>query len=344
MNVPNLKIRGLAPARHSNTGISPTKWEQRFLSTAETRHSYVLTATGDGDDMIFPAYRPPVFALNVKDTVIHPGNVFVDAPEYVRHGNYETPEIPPAESIETVGDHCIVLGGHSNFGHWLFEYLPRLAIADRLGLLGHCPVALWNGVRHKCAHFLDELNLRWFAVDSPARFKDAWVLSAPIGRRRDRTPYFWPESIHWMRQKFSHLRAPNKRRRIYAIRRGTAHRLILNDEELITALKYYEVEAIDLAGLSIQEQIKTVSEAELLIMPMGASGPISMFTDGAVIELSPPGIDGLFSSRIFCAVTGNWHQRIDGTPNEAGVNASYTVNVRQVLTCVEHWVRRVHGR
>jgi hypothetical protein len=170
-----------------------------------------------------------------------------------------------------------LLGGDNNHYHWVLNFVPRLMLLDQLRRQGLVP---------------DEVTL----VVPAAQSDNAMRLIAelgygdlPIARLHDQAVWHFDELIvpsfpphyeltpnvfNWYRSKLgSRVRTRPARR--FVISRldasaGTPRRRVRNEAEMIEALKPLGFEAVNLAAMTIAEQIDLFGDAEMVVGPHGA--------------------------------------------------------------------------
>lgn len=234
----------------------------------------------------------------------------------------------------TYANQCRFVGGLSNFGHAIFESLTRFAVHEIFdGRIDQCPYAVWKG--SPVARFLDLLDVPYVELQPPCRFAHIVVPCCPMGRDAEKQPYVIPDVIWYLRTRFWQFGQDGAAR--YYFKRNANHRRVLNEDALIATLAKRDFAALDLAGCPLAEQIRLISSASISIMPCGAGSPMSLFARGSFVELAPPTIDGVFGSRLFCAVLGNPYMRVNGNAQGKSIDADYMVPIGEVLKVVDVW-------
>lgn len=278
----------------------------------------------------------PVFVLHGNNIIVHPSRAIEHDGrviwKWLISRNYETPELSTAMPT-TIETPCAYIGGVANFGHAIFEDLTRVAMLDMNGL-GHLPVVVTPGAR--VIDFLKLLGREYIEAQPPVLLVDGAIPCCPLGRDEASNPYANPEAMQWVRDAFPPS-TPTKRRMYFP--RQASHRNITNDAELTELLISRGFEAIDLAALPLIEQIALVSSAEIIVMPLGAASAISAWARGGFIELSPPDIDGIFGSRIWCATFGLPYERINGIPEKQKRDSNYTISLDVMGKVLDFWER-----
>lgn len=282
-------------------------------------------------DYVIMARRPKVFMRGFRDVYIGPEGIADENVEWLSHDFTRRTE-PKAASRQP--GPIVLLGGNKNFGHWMFEYMTRVAVIDRT-MGDRMFIGVWDDVPQTFVDFLK------FAGHEVVRFeagwfKHVWVPSCPFGRTPDKHLFAWPEASHHLRAKLSKYRLSQKSgRKIYA-QRNAKTRKILNDDDVVTCVKAHGFDIVDFGQLTAKEQIKAASEASVIVMPNGAAAPITMLSDATIIELNNPQMDGTFGCRMWAVCNGNPYHRIIGTPesNEPSIDVNYTIDVERLDRCL----------
>lgn len=211
---------------------------------------------------------------------------------------------------ETLGEECIFLGGMNlemtpngpsyalpgaaNFGHFIFEYLNRLAIFDMLGLL-HLPVVLYECLPPRYVAWLKLLGVKKIIFIPPhggPAFKRVWTSSAPHYRGTDGHFRFWGAGLHWLRQMvFKAVGEPTIRPRklVYLGRTTATHRRVKNEAEVMAALGVLGFVFPDTENISPSAQIHTIKSADIIVSVAGANTILSHFAPehATIITLYP---------------------------------------------------------
>ncbi len=221
-----------------------------------------------------------------------------------------------------VEDDCIFFGGKANFGHFIFENLLRLPLLNWLPQLQTLPIAVYDDLPRRFYEFLEifgfgeDRRIR-IARSSATRFASVWMLSAPLHRKTPKSkPALLPDVIWAARSATAYLSAgfDGPRPRWYLARTAAIWRRLVNENSVVEQLSSFGIRVLDISGLGAEDQIRAVSNAELIVLPAGATGAITLFAavDCAVIELMPADVSAVFGSLGFAGVVGRPYHRIIG--------------------------------
>lgn len=234
--------------------------------------------------------------------------------------------------LDFIPEPCFFLGGNANFGHMIFEYLPRLVYWTE------GPVFMWSHVPlrfHELLRVLDPSPQTM--IGTAGKFMDVTVSTAAMGRDVKGTPYVIPQAVQWVRDHSWPMHRGKPKLRVYAPRKAKWRRIV-NESEVESALVKEGFEIVDLDSMSMAKQVALVSACEILVLPMGAGSPIALWVNarGRIIEMGPPGIAGPFGGRVFSYVAGVPFTKIVGknAAGEDGRDADYTVSVPELLAAV----------
>jgi hypothetical protein len=306
-----------------------------FLRPRWAQESIVLNRIGERP-CIIPVTASHVFTWKATEVIAYNDGTIRHRNQLYKQGlvsrNYE-PVIHCLDNPKIHIDTPVGLINHSNtsnFGHAVFEGLSRLAVLELSGV--DRPIAINKGSR--VVDFLRIINKDFIEVEFPASFKDVVIPSCPLGRDTESDPFVWKDAVFWVRHKFTNFSA-YKGRKLYCVRANAKHRNVLNDAEVISELKKLGFDIVDLALLTVKEQLQLAGESRVMVMPGGAGSGIAMFTSGAFIELLPPAGSGMFGSLIPCALTGVPYKRLVGTVDGvANQHSNFTVPMDELLEAV----------
>ena len=191
---------------------------------------------------------------------------------------------------------CVYIGGHQNFGHFVFQTLLRLSMLGRVSAVEGLPIAIHDDLPSRFLEFLDVLG---FTVDKritipakhPTRFKSVWLISSPMMRSSKGIAQVHSEAIWRLRQNGSRSMRyfVKPRPRLFIERGNTRWRRLINEADTRIVLERHNVHPTDFSKLSAEDQIGLASNAELIVSTSGAGGAITAFAppDCDIVELIP---------------------------------------------------------
>lgn len=285
--------------------------------------------------------------------LLDPGVLHVDAPR-----TYWTME-PTGECME-VDEAFMLSGSHTNdFGHWLTEYLPKLATALMAGLPA-MPILVDQRIPRTHRHSLDWLLPGWpvqvIPHLAPVRVKHLWCTSNPM--YRGYYPQDWTrawETMLTFGTSFSRqiqvikslgaaaLSEPTDAPRVYLARKPTKKKLLVNHAEIEALVASHGYRVVHPEELDFREQVRLVHHASRIIAPDGSAGLLAYFAQaGARVlflnhEHTDPLVDlqGIFDGLgvDFSVVTGPFA----GTPQDEPFWNDYRIDPQRLDRFLRQW-------
>jgi len=184
---------------------------------------------------------------------------------------------------ERTGCVCAVLPSSNNYFHWMFETLPRIKMLEGQGY-DNLIVDLSKTFK---AESISKLSKKQVIDSSKTQHLVVDKLLCPT--MPCKTGHPTKEVCDYLREHFL-PKEKGKKRRIYISRSKASKRKVVNEVNLIDFLERHWIETVELEGLSVSEQAKIFSEAELVIGLHGAGLTNLVFCDKKtrVIELFNP--------------------------------------------------------
>ncbi len=256
-------------------------------------------------DAFIEARRHTLFTKYIEDECIFLGGMGVEI----------TPEGPSH-----------LLPGGINFGHFIFEYLNRLAIFDACGLLQKLPVVVYDFIPKRWLGFLELLGIpehrliRIPTTETPA-YRKVWVSSACHYRSSEGPYHMWGEGLYWLRARlWNAVGGPQlaARRRIYLGRGAAIWRKISNEGEVKQLLAAYGFEFPAMDQMTAREQVEMMSGAEIVIAAAGAGTCVTQFAPShcIVILLAPRGVSGIWGGQAAATHLRQVYKWIECEPEE----------------------------
>lgn len=213
-------------------------------------------------------------------------------------------------------------GGLSNYGHWLYDVLPRLHLLRRAGLITPDARYLVPPIDVEFKHTsLERLGIspeNCIEVSGPIAVSADTIAASSGHRSHGRVEPWIPK---FLRDAFL-CEAPQSGLRLYVNRRDTKIRRVLNEEALESVLAQRGFRSISAADFDFQDKIDLYSSAEIIVAPHGAGlANIAFCSPGThVVE-----IDG-----------ANWTDPLFGDVARA-TNLRYT-SIRAFRTVSPSWM------
>jgi hypothetical protein len=159
---------------------------------------------------------------------------------------------------------------HNHYAHLFCDVLPRWKLFEDAELAGKFPALLPPPGPAFAEAAWETLG---FTGGESKRWDDTcWQVDGLyFGTAYKKFNGWTPEAVAWLREKLAPgvVKKPVGKRAFY-ISRGGGPRSILNEQDILLALKPYGIELVEPAKMTLQQQIDLFSEAGLLVGPLGA--------------------------------------------------------------------------
>jgi hypothetical protein len=162
-------------------------------------------------------------------------------------------------------------GGLSNYGHWLYDVLPRLHLLRLAGFVTPDAHYLLPPIDAEFKRTsLDRLGIdpgKCIEISGPVSIAGDTIAASSGHRSHGRVEPWIPE---FLRDAFLLGAAPQTGLRLYVNRRDTRIRRVLNERALESALALRGFRSISAADYDFQEKVDLYRSAEIIVAPHGA--------------------------------------------------------------------------
>lgn len=219
----------------------------------------------------------------------------------------ENPTSPPGSPPPPVPDRfmrqaiTVCKQGNANYGHFLFEMLPRLGLNREL-LPANVPIVLHRKSRAFAEPLLEAAGFG----DHPRR----WVSDVPIGieqlhwpTRNSKAPLLLsPHIVPYLRSLPIATSDRPATRRLYVGRSDAPTRHLVNEDEVWAVLEPLGFEPIAPGHVTFAEQAEVFAEASMVVGICGAalSNMVFMPPGGTVVMLTPSEMAGYLFWDLAC--------------------------------------------
>lgn len=232
------------------------------------------------------------------------------------------------EFAETEAKEVILIGGRndSNWYHFVVEYLPRILNIPS-DINPDIPVVVSSSVPQSALHLLTALtDRRILQLDPERRYRfDQVHIAAPVAQILDSTEIPWNEGLFINRPALLAFReaglelvqhARSKFPRKVFLARKSAHRGLLNEDELSNIARSQGFTVVDPMKLGPFEQIALFAQADVVI---GASGAVManylfMKPTARVIALTSTMLQDFVLPAVLAGIAGSSFTYILGKP------------------------------
>ena len=243
---------------------------------------------------------------------------------------------------ETFLDTAIFIGGHWNFGHWLFNHVARFCfLEERLkqDTTFLVPSSL-NAKQLEILQYFGVSNSNIYIINSGTIVNVGSLLvpQMPWHSISDFGTWWSPGVFGELRKQLcldssSLTEAPRK---IFLSRKNTRWRRLINEDELYEKLRPFGFEVIDISTLNIKQQFELGQQTSCLITPLGANSNffLNLPSGANVIELAPP-MDSMNVTGPFAVASKLNFRQIVGTSNNtpgiSKIDQDYVVDCGLVI-------------
>ena len=104
----------------------------------------------------------------------------------------------------------------------------------------------------------------------------------------------------------------NKRNKVYISRTDASHRRMRNELEFIDYLSEKKFDILNLSDITLIDQIKKLSNASVVVSPVGAGSAMAMFapSDAVIIEVSDRNLFGGYNGVISAVLLNQCFHRV----------------------------------
>jgi tetratricopeptide (TPR) repeat protein len=252
--------------------------EGRFWLSEDEARSAVITP----DNQIIGDLSPESPALSPRHPDKHPS----------KHSLFSRSLLP---NIQYIDGKVVILAGLLNnvYFHWLFDILPRIHLLNLSGI--HRESIDYFVVNNQLPFQRETLQILGISEEKII----GTTTFNHIQAKQLIVPSF-PGTIAWMpkwacdyiKQSLHELdlSSTEVKKRIYISRNKSTNRRLINEEEIIDFLQKYDFEVVNLESMSVREQAKLLSQAEVVISPHGSGLSNLVFCQKGtkVIEILSP--------------------------------------------------------
>ena len=231
----------------------------------------------------------------------------------------------------TVNEPVCFLSGNPDrafFGHWFMEYLSKTFLFEQYDdvkkyvVTDEIPKKHLEWVNELCGWDKSPLRL---SFKQPTFFKEVVVSSNTLCRNTQNGEIkLWFDGFYQLRERGLKLinykekiNFGSKKTVLYISRKEGTNRRVVDEDELLDVFDkdIFEVRTIFIEDYSIKEQIRLVSDADVLMFPMGSGGQASCYCKrtAIIIELVPSSGLAFFGGRLYATLFSLSYLRVNCT-------------------------------
>lgn len=236
-----------------------------------------------------------------------------------------------------VEEPCILVGSDENYSHWLLRSLLKIWLIERDSHLSHLPWLVGEPLTSFQKEFLDILGFSARRLIEVPRHVvvNCRQLYVPVQMRGNK---HFRSTVAWLHEKLQHLMSGTNdaQDRLFVSRNDAAHRFLVNEDELISALSTLGFQRIVPGSMTVREQIEIFSRAKIIVAPHGAALTNIIF--------SPPGLHviEISSSNIYHMADFRWIAQEMKHRITTIISEDYAMDEQQKAAVAEmHWDYRV---
>ena len=233
-----------------------------------------------------------------------------------------------------INNPAVYIGGWENWGHWLFQYLTKLAaLPDELY---GTPLIVPKGLPVTFYACLEKMHFYdYIKVDGPVTGDNLWTVTPGAYRGADMRPCVWPEAIHFVRDRLVGRPDLRNRPRLYISRADARWRRVANEPALIDVLQRRGFQTVQLERLSLHEQLDLLGRAEMIVTPFGAGSTSVMLapSDCRVLTFGPSQMSGEMGAKLYSDILGQPFQRL--RCQAPTTDSDYYVDIPAIIDLME---------
>ena len=232
---------------------------------------------------------------------------------------------------------AIFLGGHWNFGHWLFNHVARLFYAS--GKDKDIKYLVPNSLTENQIQLLYRVGLsdeNIFFIEQGVTLEVDNLLVPQMPWHQTYAGIVWwvPGSFNLFRKKLGTDKSSidSADTKVFLTRQNTRWRRVLNEDQIFSHFQKLGFQRVDVGKLTMQEQINLGQRTKVLITPLGANSNffLNLPSGASVLELAPP-MDSMNVTGHFAMASGMKYEQVRGVPladeNVTSIDQDYSIDI-----------------
>ena len=244
-------------------------------------------------------------------------------------------------------DPVVIVGGVANYGHFMFEFLPK--IVEALSLFGTRysfvvseRLARWLNLANLISYSLTRSLPRYIVVPDSSRIKISNCILIESTRAR-RLQYIYSRSnLCAIRNSAGNgMLDADLPRKLYLRRSDNGWRNISNSQSVRSLCESKGYVIIEMGKLRQRDQIRLLANCEEVVVEAGADSMApSLCREGcSIIELMPKGMVAGFGSISSQFALGHKYTRIIGNKTDINygrlpIDSDYNISEDELMSCI----------
>ena len=236
---------------------------------------------------------------------------------------------------------AVFIGGHHNYGHWLFNHIARLCFVDHLKsdkkyLVPKSMRQSQKDMLFACG--IESEDLIFLEYGKTICVEELVIPQMPWHATSNGLTWWTPSC-------FSQLRSmlglddgilSKAKNRVFLTRKNTERRHIINEDEIFSSIKKFGFQRVDIGALSFAEQLELGKKTNILVTPIGANSNffLNLPLNATVVELAPK-MNSMNVTGPFSDATGLKYMQIVGQKNSisknSGLNEDFFVDPAVII-------------
>ena len=243
---------------------------------------------------------------------------------------------------------AIFIGGHHNYGHWLFNHIARLCFMGQLK--GEVKYLVPKSIRQSQKDMLFACGIKredivFLEYGKTIRVEELVIPQMPWHATSNGLTWWTPSCFSLLRSILG-LNAgilSKAKNRVFLTRKNAERRHIINEDEIFSGIKKFGFQRVDIGALSFSEQLELGKKTNILVTPIGANSNffLNLPLNATVVELAPK-MESMNVTGPFSDATGLNYTQIVGQKNNisksSGLNEDFFVDPEIVIRELDHIV------
>ena len=232
--------------------------------------------------------------------------------------------------LEIYLEKAIFIGGHNNYGHWLFNHLARLCFVRPLN--GETKYLVPKSIRKSQKDMLlacgiESKNIVFLDCGKTINVEELVIPQMPWHATSNGLTWWTPGCFELLRSmlELNTGTLSEARDRVFLTRKNASRRHIVNEDQVFASIEKFGFQRVDVGALSFSEQRELGKRTKILVTPIGATSNFSLNLplNATVLELAPK-MNSMNVTGPFSNATGLNYMQIIG--QKSGISKKQELN------------------